>query len=243
MDCSPLGSSVERGFFQARILEWVAICFSRGCSELRDWTCISCIESKFEMLTLPCTGSVSSSFFNLLFVFYTFFHFFKTLCGLIVCIYFSKNVIFCFSFFYSSLMILVFNVLIFNVICWDIVNIILLSLVFLFYISLSFFYYFFSINLVFYYYIFTSVNFLVAVVQLLNYVQLFVTPWTAAYQASLSFTIFQSLLKLMSNESVMPSNHPLSLSSPFALSLDQHQGLSQQIGSLHQMAKVFELQL
>ena len=68
-------------------------------------------------------------------------------------------------------------------------------------------YYFFSINLVFYYYIFTSVNFLVAVVQLLSYVQLFVTPWTAACQASLSFTIFQSLLKLMSNESVMPSSH------------------------------------
>ena len=36
---------------------------------------------------------------------------------------------------------------------------------------------------------------------------LFVIPWTAAHQASLSFTIHQSLLKLMSNESVMPSNH------------------------------------
>ena len=34
-----------------------------------------------------------------------------------------------------------------------------------------------------------------------------VTPWTAAHQASLSFTISQSLLKLMSIESVMPSNH------------------------------------
>ena len=38
-------------------------------------------------------------------------------------------------------------------------------------------------------------------------VQLFVTPWTAAHQASLSFTISQSLFKLMSIESVMPSNH------------------------------------
>ena len=37
--------------------------------------------------------------------------------------------------------------------------------------------------------------------------QLFVTPWTAARQVSLSFTISQSLLKLMSIESVMPSNH------------------------------------
>ena len=37
--------------------------------------------------------------------------------------------------------------------------------------------------------------------------QLFVTPWTAACQTSWSFTISQSLLKLVSIESVMPSNH------------------------------------
>ena len=46
-----------------------------------------------------------------------------------------------------------------------------------------------------------------AVVQLLSRVSLFVTPWTAALQASLSFTISWSLLKLMSIESVIPSNH------------------------------------
>ena len=40
----------------------------------------------------------------------------------------------------------------------------------------------------------------------LNYVLLFVTPWTAAHQASLSITNSRSLLKLMSIESVMPSN-------------------------------------
>ena len=45
------------------------------------------------------------------------------------------------------------------------------------------------------------------VVQLLSRVQLFVTPEMAACQASLSFNIFQSLLKLMSIESGMPSNH------------------------------------
>ena len=56
----------------------------------------------------------------------------------------------------------------------------------------------------------------IVVVQLLSCVQLFVTPWTAAYQASLSFTISQSLLKLMSIESVMPSNH-LILCCPFLL--------------------------
>ena len=44
-------------------------------------------------------------------------------------------------------------------------------------------------------------------VQLLSIVQLFVTPWTAACQASLSLTISQSLLKLMSIESVMPTIH------------------------------------
>ena len=46
-----------------------------------------------------------------------------------------------------------------------------------------------------------------AVVQLLCCVRLLATPWTAKRQASLSFTISQSLLKLMSIESVMPSNH------------------------------------
>ena len=40
-----------------------------------------------------------------------------------------------------------------------------------------------------------------------SHVQVFATPWTAAYQASLSITNRQSLLKLMSIESVMPSNH------------------------------------
>ena len=44
-------------------------------------------------------------------------------------------------------------------------------------------------------------------VQLLSQVQLFATPWIAARQASLSITSSWSLLKLMSVESVMPSNH------------------------------------
>ena len=44
-------------------------------------------------------------------------------------------------------------------------------------------------------------------VQSLSHVQLFATLWTAARQASLSITNSQSLLKLMSIESVMPSNH------------------------------------
>ena len=44
-------------------------------------------------------------------------------------------------------------------------------------------------------------------VQLRSHVRFFATPWTVARQASLSFTISRSLPKLMSIESVMPSNH------------------------------------
>ena len=48
-----------------------------------------------------------------------------------------------------------------------------------------------------------------SVVQSVSCVQFLVTPWTAAHQASLSITNSQSLLKLMSIELVMPSNHPI----------------------------------
>ena len=47
----------------------------------------------------------------------------------------------------------------------------------------------------------------VFVVQSLSHVQLFATPWTAVFQTSLSLTISQSLLKLLSIESMMPSNY------------------------------------
>ena len=62
------------------------------------------------------------------------------------------------------------------------------------------------------------------VVQLLSRVRLFATPWTAAYQVSLSFTISWNLLRLMSIESVMPSNylilcHLLLLSPSFFFSI------------------------
>ena len=46
MDCSPPGSSVH-GILQARILEWVAISFSRGSSQPRDQTWVSCIVGRF----------------------------------------------------------------------------------------------------------------------------------------------------------------------------------------------------
>ena len=50
-------------------------------------------------------------------------------------------------------------------------------------------------------------HFQISSVQLLTSVRLFVTPWTTAFQASLFNTNFRSLLKLMSVDSVMPSNH------------------------------------
>ena len=53
----------------------------------------------------------------------------------------------------------------------------------------------------------SHVSVVIVAFQLLSRGWLFVTPWTTAHQASLSFTISQSLLKLMSIESVMPSNH------------------------------------
>ena len=48
---------------------------------------------------------------------------------------------------------------------------------------------------------------IVVVVQSLSHVRLFVTPWTATRQASLTFTVSWSLLKLMSIESVIRSSH------------------------------------
>ena len=81
--------------------------------------------------------------------------------------------------------------------------------------------------------------------QSLSHVQLFVTPWTAALQASLSITNSQSLLKLTVHwvSDAIKSSHPLSSPSPPAFNLSQHQGFSQWLGSSHQMTKVLELQL
>ena len=80
--------------------------------------------------------------------------------------------------------------------------------------------------------------------QSLSCVQLFATPWTAARQASLSITNSQTLLKLMSIESVMPSNHlTLSSPSPPAFSFSQHQDLFKWASSSYQVAKILEFQL
>ena len=52
MNCSPSGSSVH-GIFQARILEWAAIFYSRASSWLRDWTCVSCMACRFFTVEPP----------------------------------------------------------------------------------------------------------------------------------------------------------------------------------------------
>ena len=83
-------------------------------------------------------------------------------------------------------------------------------------------------------------------VQLLSHVRVFVVPWIAALQASLSITNSWSSLRLTSIKSVMPSSH-LSLCRPFLLlpppNASQHQSLSQWVNFSHEVAKVLEFQL
>ena len=74
-----------------------------------------------------------------------------------------------------------------------------------------------------------SILFLIVVVQLLSHAPLFVKPWNATHQVSLSFTNSWTLLKLMSIELMMSSNH-LILCHPILFLpsiLSQHRGLFQ----------------
>ena len=83
------------------------------------------------------------------------------------------------------------------------------------------------------------------VVQSQSCVWLFVTPWTAAFQASLSLTISQRLPRFMSIESVMLSNY-LIFCCPLLLLPSVFSSISifsKWVRSLHHMAKVLELQL
>ena len=58
MDCSLPGSSVH-GIFQARILEWVAIAFSRGSSRPRDWNRVSCIVGRHFTVSINSSNEYS----------------------------------------------------------------------------------------------------------------------------------------------------------------------------------------
>ena len=82
-------------------------------------------------------------------------------------------------------------------------------------------------------------------VQSLSHVQLFVTPWTAAREASLihhQLPEFTQTHVYWVGDAIQPS-HPLSSPSPPAFNLSQHQGLFQWVSSSHQVFKVLELQL
>ena len=81
-------------------------------------------------------------------------------------------------------------------------------------------------------------------VQSFSRIRLFVIPWIAAHQASLSITNSRSLPKLLSIKSVMPSSYLILLSpSPPAPNPSQHQGLFQWVNSSHEVAKILEFQL
>ena len=130
------GSSVHK-IFQARIPEWIAISYSKGSSQPRDWTHVSCISCIVRWILYHCI-------------------IWETHEGK------KKKNIYIYRHRYR------------------------------------------------YRYIHTHTH-VHSPVQSLSRVRLFVTPWTAARQASLSITNSRSLFKLMSIESAIPSNHPLLL--------------------------------
>ena len=91
---------------------------------------------------------------------------------------------------------------------------------------------------------FLSYFFQFSSVQSLNHVQLFVAPWTVACHASLSITNLQSLLKLMSIELVMPSNHLIPCCLFSCLQSFPGSGyFLKRVSSSHQVAKELEFQL
>jgi len=94
-----------------------------------------------------------------------------------------------------------------------------------------------------YIYIYIYIYVLVVIVQSLSHIQL-CHPWIASLQASLSFTISQGLVKFISNESGMLSNHLILCRRLLLLPsiFPSIRGLSQSAGSSHQEAKVLELQ-
>ena len=89
-----------------------------------------------------------------------------------------------------------------------------------------------------------TVFLLISSVQSLSSVWLFVTPWTAARQASLSITNpeFTQTHVHQVGDAIQPF-HPLSSPSPPALNLSHHQGLFKWVSSSHQVAQVLEFQL
>ena len=84
---------------------------------------------------------------------------------------------------------------------------------------------------------------IISSVQLLSPVQLFVTSWTTARQASLSITNYQVHSNPCPSSQWCHPSHPLSSPSPLAFDLSQHQSLFKWVSSSHQVAKVLEFHL
>ena len=84
----------------------------------------------------------------------------------------------------------------------------------------------------------------VVIVQSPSPVQLFMTPWTAAHQASLSLTVSRVFAQVHVHwiSDAIQLSHPLLSLSPPTLNLSQHQGLFQWVSSSHHMVKILELQ-
>ena len=216
MDCSPLGSSVH-GFLQVRILEWVAILFFRGSSQLRNQTWVSCIAGRFFTTWSPFQWQLRLN-----------------TPPNVYCLNFSlgqingtcSSTIFQWRNYWPKQMFLVGQ----TCASCGIISILLLWRNWIIQLML----------------LLCSKRRpdVWGSVQSLSCVWLFATPWIAARQASLSITKSQSSLRLTSIESVMPSSHlilcrPLLLLPPIPPSMS----LFQWVNSLHEVAKVLEFQL
>ena len=79
LDCSPPGSSVH-WISKARILEWIGICFSRGSSQPRDWTHISCLAGRFVTTEPPGEKKKKKYIYIYIYIIYMY-------VGVCVCIY------------------------------------------------------------------------------------------------------------------------------------------------------------
>ena len=88
----------------------------------------------------------------------------------------------------------------------------------------------------------TTTNWRVVVVQWLSHIWLFATPWTPGSSVLHCLPEFAQIHVYWVSDTIQPS-HPLPPPSPLAFNLSQHQGLFQWISSLHQEAKILELQL
>ena len=216
MDCKPPGSPVH-GILQARILEWIVISFSRGSSQLRDQTWVSCFAGK-SFCKWVCTHThththtsphswaslpspipflwIITEDWTGLRVLYSSFHQLSVL-------HMAMHVCQCYSVDLSHLLL--------SPLCPKDQPLHL------------------------------SVQF--SSVQSLSRVRLFATPWITARQASLSITNSWSSLRLTSIESVIQPSPLLSSPSPPAPNPSQHQSLFQWVNSLHEVAKVLKFQL